>query len=47
MRAIAREAEETPDVVRAAPQKPRVGRMDETRAARQPNLRWRPKAGGA
>jgi glycine dehydrogenase subunit 2 len=46
MRAIAREAEETPEVVRTAPQKPRVGRLDETRAARQPNLRWRPKASG-
>jgi glycine dehydrogenase subunit 2 len=44
MRWIAREAKETPDVVRAAPHKPRVNRMDETRAARQPILRWRPKS---
>ncbi len=42
MRAIAREAEEQPDLVREAPHTPRVGRMDETRAARQPVLRWRP-----
>jgi len=43
MRDIAREAKEEPDVVRAAPHKPRVSRMDETRAARQPILRWKPK----
>ncbi|MFI5342349.1 MAG: aminomethyl-transferring glycine dehydrogenase subunit GcvPB, partial [Candidatus Methylomirabilales bacterium] len=43
MRWIAQEAKETPDVVRAAPHKSRVSRMDETRAARQPNLRWRQK----
>ncbi len=44
MKAIAREAQEDPDVVRAAPHKPWVSRMDETRAARQPVLRWKPKA---
>jgi len=43
MQAIAREAHETPDVVRAAPHTPLVSRLDETRAARQPVLRWRPK----
>jgi glycine dehydrogenase subunit 2 len=43
MQAIAREAQETPDVVRAAPHKPLVSRLDETRAARQPVLRWKPK----
>jgi len=43
MQAIAREAKETPDVVRAAPHKPVLGRLDETRAARQPVLRWKPK----
>jgi glycine dehydrogenase subunit 2 len=42
MREIAREAQEEPEVVRAAPHKPRVSRMDETRAARQPVLRWKP-----
>jgi glycine dehydrogenase subunit 2 len=43
MKAIAREARENGDLVRNAPHHPRVGRMDETKAARQPNLRWRPK----
>jgi glycine dehydrogenase subunit 2 len=43
MKAIAREARENGDLVRNAPHNPRVGRMDETKAARQPNLRWRPK----
>jgi glycine dehydrogenase subunit 2 len=43
MRAIAREAKEKGDLVRGAPHYPRVSRMDETKAARQPNLRWRPK----
>jgi glycine dehydrogenase subunit 2 len=43
MQAIAREAKEQGDLVREAPHAPRVSRMDETRAARQPNLRWRPK----
>lgn len=38
--AIAREAEETPDVVRAAPIRTEVGRLDEVAAARQPKLRW-------
>ena len=42
MQEIAREAREEPEVVRAAPHKPRVSRMDETRAARQPILRWKP-----
>ena len=43
MQAIAAEAETEPDTVRNAPHFTRVGRMDEARAARQPNLRWRPK----
>jgi glycine dehydrogenase subunit 2 len=43
MKAIAREAREDGDLVRNAPHKPKVSRMDETKAARQPNLRWRPK----
>jgi glycine dehydrogenase subunit 2 len=41
MKAIAREARETPDVVRAAPSLTRLGRLDEARAARQPVTRWR------
>jgi glycine dehydrogenase subunit 2 len=43
MKEIAREAKEAPDVVRAAPHKPLLSRLDETRAARQPVLRWKPK----
>jgi len=43
MQEIAREAKDTPDVVRAAPHKPLLSRLDETRAARQPILRWKPK----
>ncbi len=43
MEAIAREAQETPDLVRSAPHKPLISRLDETRAARQPVLRWTPK----
>ena len=42
MRAIAREAEETPDLVKTAPHSTRVSRLDEVRAARNPILRWKP-----
>jgi glycine dehydrogenase subunit 2 len=42
MLAIAAEAERDPETVKTAPHFPRSGRMDEARAARQPNLRWRP-----
>jgi glycine dehydrogenase subunit 2 len=38
--AIAREAEESPEVVRAAPVTTVVGRLDEVAAARQPRLHW-------
>ena len=41
MRAIAREARESPELVHAAPHHTPVGRLDEARAARQPDLRWR------
>jgi glycine dehydrogenase subunit 2 len=37
---ILREAKEQPDVVKNAPHRTVVGRMDEARAARQPRLRW-------
>jgi glycine dehydrogenase subunit 2 len=47
MRAIAAEAAETPDVVKTAPHRTRVGRLDETSAARKPVLRWQPDASGA
>ncbi len=42
MEAIAREARETPDLVRNAPTHTPVGRLDEARAARRPVLRWSP-----
>jgi len=42
MAAIAREARETPDVLRAAPHATYVRRLDETTAAKRPVLRWRP-----
>jgi glycine dehydrogenase subunit 2 len=43
MVAIAREARETPDVVKQAPHLTRLGRLDEARAARKPRLRWTPQ----
>ena len=42
MLAIAAEAERDPDRVRDAPHQTWVARLDETRAARRPVLRWRP-----
>jgi len=39
---IAREAEATPEVLHDAPVTTPVRRLDQTRAARQPNLRWSP-----
>ncbi len=39
---IAREAEATPEVLHEAPVTTPVRRLDQTRAARQPNLRWSP-----
>jgi glycine dehydrogenase subunit 2 len=42
MLAIAREAEEEPEVVRQAPQRAPLRRLDEATAARKPVLRWRP-----
>jgi glycine dehydrogenase subunit 2 len=44
MAAISREALETPDLVKAAPHQTRLRRLDETRAARNPVLRYTPKA---
>ncbi len=41
MIAIAQEAQEEPERVKGAPHHTVVGRLDETRAARQPVLRWR------
>ncbi|MCA9517601.1 MAG: aminomethyl-transferring glycine dehydrogenase subunit GcvPB, partial [Myxococcales bacterium] len=45
METIDRDARANPDGLRQAPLKPIVGRLDETRAVRQPVLRWSPKAG--
>jgi glycine dehydrogenase subunit 2 len=42
MRSIAREVEESPEVVKSAPHSTRVSRLDEVQAARKPVLRWRP-----
>ena len=43
LHAIVREIEESPATVTTAPHETLVGRIDETRAARQPDLRWRKK----
>jgi glycine dehydrogenase subunit 2 len=40
MKAIAREAQESPARLTDAPTVPRLGRLDEARAARKPVLRW-------
>ncbi|MCC6848481.1 MAG: aminomethyl-transferring glycine dehydrogenase subunit GcvPB [Deltaproteobacteria bacterium] len=42
VRAIVAEARETPELVKEAPHATFVGRLDETRAARRPVLRWKP-----
>jgi glycine dehydrogenase subunit 2 len=42
MKRIAQEARENPDLLRSAPHHPKVTRMNEVKAAREPNLRWRP-----
>jgi len=43
MKQIAREAEESPEVIADAPYHTRLTRLDETAAARKPVLRWRPQ----
>jgi len=43
MRSIAREVEETPELVKTAPHSTRVSRLDEVGAARKPVLRWKPE----
>jgi glycine dehydrogenase subunit 2 len=47
MKSIAEESEENPDLVINAPHTTRLSRLDEVRAARQPILRWKPKAQSA
>jgi glycine dehydrogenase subunit 2 len=42
MKAIAAEAKTDPEAVKSAPTKPFRARLDETRAARKPVLRWKP-----
>ena len=42
MKAIAREARDEPELLRAAPHESPNTRLDEARAARRPDLRWRP-----
>jgi glycine dehydrogenase subunit 2 len=46
MLAIAREAEEEPDLLRGAPHDAPLRRLDEAAAARKPYLRWRPPGQG-
>jgi glycine dehydrogenase subunit 2 len=43
MKAIAEEAETTPEVVKTAPHTTRIRRLDEVAAARKPILRWKPQ----
>ncbi len=43
MLSIAREVEQDPDVVRGAPHKAPITRLDEATAARKPDLRWQPR----
>jgi len=45
MRSIAREVDETPELVKTAPHSTRVSRLDEVQAARKPVLRWKPEGG--
>jgi glycine dehydrogenase subunit 2 len=42
MRSIAKEVEETPELVKSAPHSTRISRLDEVGAARKPVLRWKP-----
>jgi glycine dehydrogenase subunit 2 len=44
MRSIAEEAASDPNLVKTAPHSTKVGRLDETTAARKPILRWKPTA---
>jgi glycine dehydrogenase subunit 2 len=44
MLAIAEEARTDPEHVRTAPHRTRLARLDETRAARKPVLRWQPES---
>ncbi|MGC8811796.1 MAG: aminomethyl-transferring glycine dehydrogenase subunit GcvPB, partial [bacterium] len=39
---IAQEAESSPELLKSAPHKTKVSRLDEVLANRRPRLRWRP-----
>jgi glycine dehydrogenase subunit 2 len=43
MLAISREAQENPELLKGAPHRSYVRRLDETSAARNPILRWTPE----
>jgi len=45
MERIAREARESPELLRNAPSRTPVARLDEAKAARHPVLRWWPERG--
>ena len=47
MRSIAKEVDETPELVKTAPHSTRVSKLDEVQAARKPILRWRPTESAA
>jgi glycine cleavage system P protein (glycine dehydrogenase) subunit 2 len=44
MKKVADEAEKEPDLIRNAPYRTRVSRLDEVAAARKPVLRWKPQS---
>jgi glycine dehydrogenase subunit 2 len=44
MKDIAEEVEEHPEIVLEAPHNTRISRLDETKAARSPILRWKPQS---
>lgn len=44
MRQIAREAKEQPELILEAPHDTPVGRLDQTLAARKPDLRWQSRS---
>jgi glycine dehydrogenase subunit 2 len=46
LREIDREVAENPDLVRQAPHTTPVSRLDEAKAARQPDLRWKRDSNG-
>ena len=47
MKTIAREARESPELLHEAPHNTPNTRLDEARAARHPDLRWRPTVDSA